>query len=99
MKYNLFLQSEDSGPLIMLNSGTNCVHYVPFDGDINTEVSKFVRRFLDIATSSRTGQTVCKGNICKYRNCEIEIDFMNLSPTTQLTRICTVLFQGIAKMA
>jgi hypothetical protein len=67
--FNFSVQSEDSDLLSMLSSGTNCGNYVTFDEDINTEVSKFLR-FLNIATSSRTGQIVCKGNICEYRNCE-----------------------------
>jgi hypothetical protein len=99
MKYNLSLLSEDYGPLKMLNSGTNCGNYEPFDEDINTEVSKFLKRFLNIPTSSRTGCTVCKWNIYEYRNCEIERDFINLSPTTQIKRSCAVLNQGLAKMA
>jgi hypothetical protein len=54
--------------LSMLSSETNCGKYVTFDEDINTEISKFLGIFLNIATFSRTGQSVCKVNICEHRN-------------------------------
>jgi hypothetical protein len=41
MKTNSSLQTEDSDPLSVLSSGTNCGKYITFDGAVDTEVFKF----------------------------------------------------------